>query len=117
MRKSLSKSCHSGNAINNNYYAHVRHSIINLRVYRTPPSPSPSPIAAPHTVCASRFTRQPQSQSIVENDAVDLQCEATGPASDLQYNWLHNGEYDERSKRESEIAIICHSHCRSASCV
>ncbi|KAH8421075.1 hypothetical protein KR222_010720, partial [Zaprionus bogoriensis] len=52
---------------------------------------------------ASRFTRPPLSQSIIENDAVDFGCEATGPASDLHYNWLHNGQRIVYDKRVQQI--------------
>ncbi|SPP75635.1 tyrosine-protein kinase-like otk [Drosophila guanche] len=50
----------------------------------------------------SRFLRVPQSQSIVENEAVDFDCEATDPSSYLHYEWLHNGReiaYDKRVYR------------------
>lgn len=80
---------------------------IQSLILRHSPLPSPLSITAPRTAYASRFTRQPQSQSIIENDAVQFDCEATGPVSDLQYNWLHNGEYNKarETNREREREI------------
>ncbi|XP_064537868.1 tyrosine-protein kinase-like otk [Drosophila montana] len=59
-------------------------------------------VLAPSLASSSRFIQPPQSQSIIENDAVDFGCEATGPSSDLHYEWLHNGQqivYDRRVAR------------------
>ncbi|EDW10217.1 tyrosine-protein kinase-like otk [Drosophila mojavensis] len=56
-------------------------------------------VMAPASASSSRFTQPPQSQAIVENDAADFSCEATGPSGDLHYEWLHNGQqigYDSR---------------------
>lgn len=82
---------------------------IQSLIFRHSPLPSPLSITAPRTAYASRFTRQPQSQSIIENDAVQFDCEATGPVSDLQYNWLHNGEYNRaretNRERERDLPI------------
>ncbi|TDG51099.1 hypothetical protein AWZ03_002462 [Drosophila navojoa] len=56
-------------------------------------------LPTPASASSSRFTQPPQSQAIVENDAADFSCEATGPSGDLHYEWLHNGQqirYDSR---------------------
>lgn len=69
---------------------------------------------------SSRFIQTPQSQAIVESDAADFGCEATGPYGDLHYEWLHNGEYHARVSstsclQASRSSIRC--HCRSANCI
>jgi len=52
-----------------------------------------SALTAPVLASSSRFQRLPQSQSVVEDEPVDFECESTDSYSELQYDWLHNGEH------------------------
>ncbi|XP_023037884.1 tyrosine-protein kinase-like otk [Drosophila willistoni] len=58
---------------------------------------------------SSRFIQVPESQSIVENDSVDFNCEATtDPSTDLHYEWLHNGHQIVYDKRVYQIGANLH---------
>ncbi|EDW00736.1 GH21047 [Drosophila grimshawi] len=63
---------------------------------------------APSLAGSSRFIQPPQSQTIIENDAVDFSCEATGPSSDFHYDWLHNGQQIVYDKRVAQIGSNLH---------
>ncbi|XP_017839237.1 tyrosine-protein kinase-like otk [Drosophila busckii] len=62
---------------------------------------------------SSRFIELPQSQSVVENEAVDFGCGATSSSDsssssssagdDLHYDWLHNGQQIVYDKRVQQI--------------
>ncbi|KAH8402049.1 hypothetical protein KR009_009485, partial [Drosophila setifemur] len=65
-------------------------------------------IAAPVLANSSHFRRLPQSQSVVENESVDFECEATDPSSELHYEWLHNGQRIAYDKRVYQIASNLH---------
>ncbi|EDW60765.2 tyrosine-protein kinase-like otk [Drosophila virilis] len=65
-------------------------------------------VLAPSLASSSRFIQPPQSQSIIENDAVDFGCEATGPSGDLHYEWLHNGQQIVYDRRVAQIGSNLH---------
>ncbi|KAH8403901.1 hypothetical protein KR215_005905, partial [Drosophila sulfurigaster] len=68
-------------------------------------NPLALPITAPSLAGSSRSIQPGQSQAIIENDAVDFSCEAraSGPSSDLHYEWLHNGQQIVYDKRVQQI--------------
>ncbi|XP_030554097.1 tyrosine-protein kinase-like otk [Drosophila novamexicana] len=65
-------------------------------------------VLATSLASSSRFIQPPQSQSIIENDAVDFGCEATGPSGDLHYEWLHNGQQIVYDRRVAQIGSNLH---------
>ncbi|EDV35802.1 uncharacterized protein Dana_GF12649 [Drosophila ananassae] len=58
---------------------------------------------------SSHFLQLPQSQSVVENESVDFECQAsTDPSSELHYEWLHNGHRIAYDKRVYQIGSHLH---------
>ncbi|KAH8362345.1 hypothetical protein KR200_000746 [Drosophila serrata] len=65
-------------------------------------------IPAPVWASSSQFRRLPQSQSVVENESADFECESTDPSSELHYEWLHNGHRIAYDKRVYQIGSNLH---------